>query len=336
MNFNPMKKYCFFSFFLLLTTLTFGQTLVNQKYNQNLFAINPAFVGIRGGLATTVILDNQFNGTTRPLQTGKIFFIENAVSTKKFPNDSLRNVFYEKQKMNEIEAERTESKEASEVADIPYERVNKYNFGLIGFNGNGSVNISTGLTGAFSYRYSLSHGRALLLGLQVGFNYIPIFNATAGNQFFPNFGIGSVLVLDKSFIGLSIPNFISKKDAFGINSSQIVSLQGGYSLENGDISINPFGQISLYDFKDIGAEINLKAWYKQKYAGGVGLFKNTNGLGYVLMAEYQFAKSTRVGLLFNPKPFGSTNNQNFRNSPAVNLMVKFTLKPSEQNIFSSF
>lgn len=331
-------KYFKLLLLLILTNAAFSQQIVYDKINQNLYATNPALVGSMNGLTMTAILGNQFNGTTRPSRVSQIFMIEKSVISKKFPNDSLKKLFYEKQELKAIEAERTESTPVNDnESNIPYENEQKYAFGLMGYSGQGSVQNATGISTAMSYKYPLTNGSKLIFGVQLGFNFIQILNVTGGrSQFLPNLGLGLVYQTPKYFVGLSSPLIFSKNDIYGIIPNKNNFLQFGTSLETGLLTVNPVAQVGVDLKGNTSYDVYFKAWYMKKYAIGAGISKSVIPVSFNIIGEYQLSKSTRLGFVFNPKPFGFSDSNGLRNTPILNFMLKFNLNPNDESFFSRF
>ncbi len=69
-------------YFLLLTSsFAFAQGGLQDQYQFNYLAINPAFTGERGNFGFTAQLGNQFNGTIAPNQVSQIFALDGKVGS---------------------------------------------------------------------------------------------------------------------------------------------------------------------------------------------------------------------------------------------------------------
>ncbi len=69
-------------FFLSYST-TFAQSILQEHYQFNQLAINPAFAGAKGNFNLNVLLGNQFNGTFRPLQISQILTLDGPINQEK-------------------------------------------------------------------------------------------------------------------------------------------------------------------------------------------------------------------------------------------------------------
>jgi type IX secretion system PorP/SprF family membrane protein len=67
-----MKKY-FIVAFLAFSSFANAQTILEDQFQFNFLAINPAFAGARESFSMNAMLGNQFNGTLRPQQIYQLF-----------------------------------------------------------------------------------------------------------------------------------------------------------------------------------------------------------------------------------------------------------------------
>ncbi|MDZ7934593.1 MAG: PorP/SprF family type IX secretion system membrane protein [Emticicia sp.] len=73
-----MKKY-FLVTFLAFSSLANAQTLLEDQFQFNFLALNPAFAGARETFSMNAMLGNQFNGTLRPQQIYQLFSTDGAI-----------------------------------------------------------------------------------------------------------------------------------------------------------------------------------------------------------------------------------------------------------------
>lgn len=73
-----MKKY-FLATFMAFASLANAQTILEDQFQFNFLAINPAFAGARETFSMNAMLGNQFNGTLRPQQIYQLFSTDGAI-----------------------------------------------------------------------------------------------------------------------------------------------------------------------------------------------------------------------------------------------------------------
>ncbi len=73
-----MKKY-FLAAFMAFSSLANAQTILEDQFQFNFLALNPAFAGARETFSMNAMLGNQFNGTLRPQQVYQLFSTDGAI-----------------------------------------------------------------------------------------------------------------------------------------------------------------------------------------------------------------------------------------------------------------
>lgn len=73
-----MKKY-FLVAFMAFSSLANAQTILEDQFQFNFLALNPAFAGARETFSMNAMLGNQFNGTLRPQQIYQLFSTDGAI-----------------------------------------------------------------------------------------------------------------------------------------------------------------------------------------------------------------------------------------------------------------
>jgi len=73
-----MKKY-FFAAFMAFSSLANAQTILEDQFQFNFLAINPAFAGSRESFSMNAMLGNQFNATLRPQQIYQLFSTDGVI-----------------------------------------------------------------------------------------------------------------------------------------------------------------------------------------------------------------------------------------------------------------
>ncbi len=73
-----MKKY-FLTALMAFSSLANAQTILEDQFQFNFLALNPAFAGARETFSMNAMLGNQFNGTLRPQQIYQLFSTDGAI-----------------------------------------------------------------------------------------------------------------------------------------------------------------------------------------------------------------------------------------------------------------
>lgn len=73
-----MKKY-FLAACIAFSSLANAQTILEDQFQFNFLALNPAFAGARETFSMNAMLGNQFNGTLRPQQIYQLFLTDGAI-----------------------------------------------------------------------------------------------------------------------------------------------------------------------------------------------------------------------------------------------------------------
>jgi len=73
-----MKKH-FLAAFMAFSSLANAQTLLEDQFQFNFLALNPAFAGARETFSMNAMLGNQFNVTLRPQQIYQLFSTDGAI-----------------------------------------------------------------------------------------------------------------------------------------------------------------------------------------------------------------------------------------------------------------
>lgn len=73
-----MKKY-FFAAFMALSAFANAQTILEDQFQFNFLALNPAMAGARETFSLNAMLGNQFNGSLRPQQIYQLFSTDGAI-----------------------------------------------------------------------------------------------------------------------------------------------------------------------------------------------------------------------------------------------------------------
>lgn len=254
------------------------QGTMYSQYMFNMLSINPAYAGNRAVDNVTVLYRNQWSGFPGAPQSA-------FVSWDKRKQDS--NVGYGAQMYTDhIGDENTTGAQGFYSFRIPFRRSTL----TLGVSG-----------GMFNYGFQLLGSNAWDQG-----------DPSLMNEsiWVPTVGIGTLYFTEKWYVGLSIPTLlktevnisdkVQKVNNFGANHQ--VYLSGGYIYEaNNLLSLKPSFLIKTYTASPIQIDLNLNAWYLNKY--GIGFSYRTGdfntGGAVVGIAEYQITQQIRIGYAYD-------------------------------------
>jgi type IX secretion system PorP/SprF family membrane protein len=279
MGLKQVKIFTLLLFFCFhYSTLKAQQGAMYSQYMFNMLSINPAYAGNRAVDNVTVLYRNQWAGIPGAPQSAFI-------SWDKRQQDS--NVGYGAQIYTDhIGDENVTGTQGFYSFRIPFRR-STLTLGLSG--------------GVFNYGFQLLGSNALDQGDQTLMDE---------NIWVPTVGMGALYFTEKWYVGLSIPTLlktevnlsdkVQKVNNFGANHQ--VFLSGGYIYDvNYKLSLKPSFLLKSYAGAPIQIDMNLNAWYINKYGAGfsyrTGDF-NTSG-AVVAIAEYQITPQIRVGYAYD-------------------------------------
>jgi type IX secretion system PorP/SprF family membrane protein len=195
---------------------------------------------------------------------------------------------------------------------------------------------ATGISGSVAYRFNLPALAKLSIGVQGGFNVLPLFDfatATALNRAIPSFGLGIYYQSDRFFGGISTPELTGQTldltGRFVYRSARPVMLQAGTLVEVDDnVVLIPSVLISKIAGRPLGVDLNARLWFYEQFGFGLSYRQNSPGLvqtNYVqALAEYQLTKAIRLGYLFNSKTPESPNAALYFQQSVHEVMFRFS------------
>ncbi|WP_337042444.1 PorP/SprF family type IX secretion system membrane protein [Emticicia sp. 17c] len=263
-----MKKYLFI-LLLPLTTFVKAQTILENQFQFNFLALNPAFAGSRETFSLNGMLGNQFNGTIRPQQMYQLFSMDGPVQQGQ--------------------------------GGLALQAHND-NSNTVGFNNSG-VKIS------YAYRKKFGDIFTLGLGANAGFIYQPIITTTLGaKQLFPYVGLGGLFSSERFFVSVSKPVLFINEAVILNNKKPFYSMLGFSLGEIENLMMNVSGLLETNKDKKANIFITAKVWVKKSVGVGVMYRSETNPLGdkknkIIPMAEFQITDSFRLGASYDANPF---------------------------------
>lgn len=194
---------------------------------------------------------------------------------------------------------------------------------------------ATGVYGSAAYRFNLPALAKLSIGVQGGVTVLPLYDfasATVLNRATGSVGVGIYYQSDRFFAGLSAPELAGRTLGFSgqlaYQSIRPIMLQVGVPFEATDnIVLIPSVLISKMDYRPLGVDVNLRAWFNEEIGLGLSYRQNSPGLvttNYLqAFAEYQLTKTIRLGYIFNSKTPESPNSMLFNENSVHELMLRF-------------
>ena len=195
---------------------------------------------------------------------------------------------------------------------------------------------ATGVSGSVAYRFNLPALAKLSVGVQGGVNVLPLYDyasASSFNRAIGSFGVGLYYQSDRFFGGISAPELTGQTldlaGRFVYRSIRPVMAQAGMKFGVGETTVLiPSVLISKLADRPLGVDLNLRAWFNEQVGLGLSYRQNSPGLiqtNYVqAFAEYQLARSIRLGYIFNSQtPESPGANQYFQKS-VHEIMLQFS------------
>lgn len=304
-NYFTMKNnFIFLVFLLVIWTINVAaqQTSQYTQYMYNTISINPAYAGSRGALSIFGLHRSQWAG------------LDGAPVTNNFSVNSP---------------------------------INNSNLGIgvsVENNKIGPTN-KTDISGDLSYSAQTSADFKLSFGMKVSANMFnldinklnpadqgdPLFR-NLDNSFTPNIGAGIYLHSDKSYIGLSVPNFIESNryddKQIAIFKNKInYYLMGGYVF-NVDkyqfIKFKPAALIKMVEGAPLQIDVSANFMFNDKFVAGIAYRFNT---AYSVIAGFQVTDGLYLGYSYDLETT-SLSNHSFGSHEAF-LRFEFIRKQSK-------
>ncbi len=170
---------------------------------------------------------------------------------------------------------------------------------------------TTGAYGSVAYRFNLPALAKLSIGVQGGVSVLPLYDvttATSLNRAVGSLGLGIYYQSVRFFGGISAPELNSRSlNVVGrsvAGSVRPVMVQAGTMLDVADnVVLIPSVLISKIAGRPPGVDLNARLWVNEQFGVGLSYRRNSPGIvrtNYIqALAEYQIAKSIRLGYTFN-------------------------------------
>ena len=195
---------------------------------------------------------------------------------------------------------------------------------------------ATGVYGSVAYRFNLPALAKLSVGVQGGVTVLPLYDlANAGQltQATSSFGVGVYYQSDRFFAGLSAPELAGRTLSFSgqaiYQNVRPIVLQVGVPFEAAEnIVLIPSILVSKIEYRPLGVDVNLRAWFNEEIGLGLSYRQNSPALvttNYLqAFAEYQLTKTIRLGYIFNSKTPENPNSMLFDQNSVHELMLRFS------------
>ncbi len=260
-----MKKISFLFFILININGLQAQTLLEDQFQFNFLALNPAFSGKTGRFNLNAMLGNQFNGTPRPQQIYQLFSTDGVIQDGK-----------------------------GGLA------LQAYNSNIVGFNNSGVkvayayhyqigdlATLSIGIDAGFKYQPVLVTGS----GLKQIYPYAGLGGLMTAKKFFIGFSKPATLLNEDGL-------FYSKKPFYSMLGVSLGAYEGTMlnltiiRESNKNIGNNHYLNAKAWFERKYALGIS----YRNEKSSGITVNK------VVPMAEIQFSNPLRMGLSYDPKP----------------------------------
>ena len=185
----------------------------------------------------------------------------------------------------------------------------------IGVTSNSQINLS------YAYRFQLSRGNFLSLGLSGSMSLLrsrfstvtttdindPMFQNDSPNLYAPNFRFGAYYFSKDFFFGFAMPNLLN--NTIGVGSNNILTantnfeyeamhffFHSGYQKQIGAVKLMPSFFIKQVSGAPMQIDLNMQTMFYDEIGVGVS-YRSSNTI--VAMANFRFAEFFRFGYAFN-------------------------------------
>ncbi|GAB4051361.1 PorP/SprF family type IX secretion system membrane protein [Spirosoma litoris] len=212
----------------------------------------------------------------------------------------------------------------------------KVGLGFQALNDKMGVYTTQGAYGSVAYRFNLPALAKLSIGVQGGVSVIPLYDvttATSINKAVASLGVGVYYQSDRFFAGVSAPELSGQvTDLTGryiYKSVRPIMIQAGVPIEVAENTVLiPSVLISKIADRDLGFDINLRAWFNEQIGLGLSYRQNSPGVistNYVqAIAEYQLTKAIRLAYTFNSQTPESPNAMQYDQKSVHEIMLRFS------------
>lgn len=299
-----MKKISFLVFFFISINIVQAQTLLEDQFQFNFLALNPALAGKTGRFNLNAMLGNQFNGTPRPQQIYQLFSTDGVIQDGK-----------------------------GGLA------LQAYNSNIVGLNNSGVkasyayhyqigelATLSLGIDAGFKYQPVLVSGS----GLKQMYPFAGVGGLITAKKFFVGLSKPALWLNEEGL-------FFSKKPLYSIFGASF----GDYDAtmlnvtfvreSNKNMGNNHYLNAKAW----FGRKYAVGLSYRNEKSSGITVSK------IVPMAEIQFSNPLRMGLSYDPKPpvfRSSSQASTFRQRGIFQLFFRYEFgeDSSEENRMKYF
>lgn len=290
-----MKKYLIAAL-VAFSSLTNAQTLLEDQFQFNFLALNPAFAGARQSFSLNAMLGNQFNGTLRPQQIYQLFSSDGLIQQGKgglglqafnsnisgFNNSGVKASYAYRQQFGEL------------------------------------FSVALGADAGFVYQPTILAG----LGARQLFPYMGLGGLLQADRFYLSLSKPVLLINDEGLFGSKKPFYtmlgasLGEYDGTMFNISTLIETNktagNAFSL-NGKAWFNrKFGIGISYRLQEVNSERVNK---------------------FVPMAEFQLSDAIRLGASYDPKPptFRTQGSQsNFQQNGILQVYFRYEGRGEER------
>lgn len=284
-----MKKSIFTISILLFSKILVGQTILEDQFQFNHLALNPALTGAKDVFSLNAGMGSQFNGTIRPQPIYQIFSTDGVLG-----NGGKHGIGLQAFNSNAAGFNNSGVK-----ASYAY----KYRLGEL-------ATISAGVNGGMVYQPIIS-------------------NSGGVGQLLTYAGWGALMTTERFFLSVSKPVAFMKDDGFygikkpfygmvGFSLGDYFNSMFNFSalFENNKSSA---GNVYLTGKYWFGRKLGIGASYRSQIINGGRENK------IIPMLEYQFSTPFRLGLSYDPKPYRAfqQSNSTYQQRGVLLLFVRY-------------
>jgi len=267
-----MRKYLLI-LLLPIATMVKGQTVLEDQFQFNFLALNPAMTGARETFSLNGMFGNQFNGTLRPQQVYQLFSMDGSIQEGR---GGLG--------------------------------LQAYNSNIVGFNNAGAkisyayrqkfgdvFSVALGADAGFIYQPTILSG----VGLKQMFPYAGLGGLFATDQFFVSVSKPVLFISDSGPFNSKKPLYTMIGFSLGDVENMMLNLSGTME-SNKDAKANFFITAKVWFKQKAGFGIIYRS---ENSLGGSGKINKA-----VPMVEFQLGESFRLGGSYDFKPLAYPNN----------------------------
>ncbi len=280
-----MKK--LLTLLFLTSQVALCQIGLQDQYQFNMLAINPAFTGERGNFGVSGLLGQQFNGTIQPNQVSQLISMDGKL------NNERNSIGFQ-----------------------------GFRSAVTGFTNNGMA-----LTYSYSFQASadLKVNVGINAGFMVSPNFVG--NVDVLQRFNPFGGPGVAAFVKDGFLSVAAPTLFSKANTYTTINKDIKLAAGYRigNYENVALNFMILSSLATNASSQNGFDVNAKIWLGNKIGLG-GSFRTQSGKNKIIPNfQIRVSESSTLGLSYDDEPLIFLNtNPGFRNSNGIfQLMYRY-------------